>query len=48
MPTVEIVLDPLENGALFLPLPSLQNVFPQTKVHVGRSHIADAFVVAAM
>ena len=33
---------------MFLFLRSSQNVFPPTEVQVGRSRIADAFVVAAV
>ncbi len=48
LPAAENVLDPLEDGMLFLHLPSLQDFFPPPVVDMGRRHVADAFVVAAV
>jgi hypothetical protein len=44
-PTTEIVLDPSEDGKLFLFLPSLQNFFPPPMVDISRRHVADSLVI---
>jgi hypothetical protein len=43
-----MVPDPPEDRALFLFLPLLQDFFPPPAVGIGRRHVADAFVEAAV